>query len=116
MAAPKKPGGNAGKGRIAGVPNKTTTAVREAILEAARLSGQDGKGKDGLIGYLMRVASEDVKAFSTLLGRVLPTQISAEISFLDRLSYEDRVALEAALAAIPSGEGDAADGASATQH
>ncbi len=29
MAAPKHPGGNAGKGRRRGVPNKATAAVRE---------------------------------------------------------------------------------------
>jgi hypothetical protein len=29
MAAPKNPGGNAGKGRRPGVPNKATAAVRE---------------------------------------------------------------------------------------
>jgi hypothetical protein len=29
MAAPKQPGGNAGKGRRPGVPNKATAAVRE---------------------------------------------------------------------------------------
>src|SRR6266700_5697679 len=29
MAAPKHPGGNAGKGRRPGVPNKATAAVRE---------------------------------------------------------------------------------------
>ncbi len=69
---------NAGKGRKAGVPNKTTAALKDAILAAAVAVGYDGKGKDGLVGYLKLVASSDVKAFSGLLGKVLPLQITGE--------------------------------------
>lgn len=68
----------AGPGRPKGVPNKTTTALKEAILLAAEQTGEDGNGKAGLIGYLKRVAAEDVKAFSGLLGKVLPLQVTGE--------------------------------------
>jgi hypothetical protein len=73
-AAAKGPG----PGRPKGVPNKTTQMLKDAILLAAEKSGHDGKGKGGLIGYLKRVASEDVKAFAGLLGRVLPLQVTGE--------------------------------------
>lgn len=63
-------------GRPKGIPNRTTTLLKDAILRAAELSGQDTKGKGGLVGYLHRVADEDVKAFSSLLGRVLPLQLT----------------------------------------
>ena len=66
----------AGKGRKRGTPNKTTAALKEAILLAAEEVGQDGKGKGGLQGYLQHVASSDVKAFSSLLGKVLPLQVT----------------------------------------
>lgn len=69
---------NAGKGRKAGVPNRTTAALKDAILAAGVAVGEDGKGKGGLIGYLKRVAQEDVKAFSGLLGKVLPLQITGD--------------------------------------
>lgn len=69
---------NAGKGRKAGVPNKTTGALKDAILAAAQAVGQDGKGKGGLQGYLTLVATTDVKAFAGLLGKVLPLQITGE--------------------------------------
>jgi hypothetical protein len=59
-------------------PNKTTATLKEAILAAGKAVGQDGKGKGGLQGYLQRVAAEDVKAFSGLLGKVLPLQITGE--------------------------------------
>lgn len=65
-------------GRHKGQPNKSTQLLKDAILQAAEIVGRDGKGKDGLVGYLVRVAKEDVKAFSSLLGKVLPTQITGE--------------------------------------
>lgn len=69
---------NAGKGRVKGVPNKTTTALREAILLAAEQVGGDGKGKEGTVGYLKLLAMTDPKAFSGLLGKVLPLQVTGE--------------------------------------
>jgi hypothetical protein len=68
----------AGRGRKHGELNKTTRTLKEAILLAAELSGRDTKGTDGLVGYLQRVADEDVKAFSGLLGKVLPLTVSSE--------------------------------------
>jgi len=53
-----------GPGRPKGMPNKTTATLKEAILAAAEAVGNDGKGKNGLTGYLKHVASTDVKAFS----------------------------------------------------
>lgn len=68
----------AGKGRTKGVPNKSTQALKDAILLAAEKVGQDGKGKDGLTGYLIGLAKSEPKAFSSLLGRVLPLTIGSE--------------------------------------
>lgn len=79
MSAKNTPGfavGNPGKPK--GAVNKTTRVLKDAILIAAEQSGQDTKGKGGLVGYLKRVADEDVKAFSGLLGRVLPLQITGD--------------------------------------
>lgn len=75
-AQAKKRPPSAGKGREKGVPNKTTRVLKEAILEAAEAVGENGRGKDGLVGYLKQVARKDRKAFATLLGRVLPLQLS----------------------------------------
>lgn len=80
MPEPKerKSTGNAGKGRRVGSANKTTTALKEAILLAAQEHGADGDGKDGLVGYLRRIAAQDIKAMAGLLGKVLPLQIGGE--------------------------------------
>ena len=50
--APKPP--NAGRAK--GKRNRTTIMLKEAILTAAELAGADGKGKDGMVGYLRMLA------------------------------------------------------------
>lgn len=66
--------GVAGPGRPKGVPNKNTTLLKDAILEAATKAG----GRDGLVGYLTQQASVNPAAFMTLLGKVLPMQIQGD--------------------------------------
>lgn len=65
---------NAGKGRVKGVPNKTTALLKDAILQAAEKAG----GKAGLVGYLTTQASENPQSFLPLLGKVLPMQVTGE--------------------------------------
>ena len=65
---------NAGKGRVKGVPNKTTTQLKEAILEAAANAG----GEEKLVGYLTKQADENPTAFMSLLGKVLPMTIAGD--------------------------------------
>ena len=55
-------------GRAKGTPNKTTKLLKDAILNAFdRVGGED---------YLIGVAKTDSKTFCTLLGRVLPQQVT----------------------------------------
>ncbi|ANI79019.1 hypothetical protein [Sphingobium sp. EP60837] len=66
--------GTPGPGRPKGVPNKTTTMLKDAILQAATKAG----GKDGLIGYLVTQATANPQSFLPLLGKVLPMQVTGE--------------------------------------
>lgn len=65
---PKPP--NAGKGRPKGTPNKVTGEVKEMILQA--LSNVGG------VEYLQRRAEDSPTAFLSLIGKVLPLQVTGE--------------------------------------
>lgn len=66
--------GTPGPGRPKGVPNRNTTLLKDAILEAAEKAG----GKAGLVGYLTAQAVANPQSFLPLLGKVLPMQIQHE--------------------------------------
>lgn len=61
-------------GRKKGSTNRTTKLVKDAILRAGRLVGEDGNGKRQLTGYMCRLARQEPKAFATLLGKIIPIQ------------------------------------------
>lgn len=63
-------------GRPKGVPNKTTTLLKDALLQAAEETGSDTEGKEGLVGYLKKQAADEPVAFMTMLGKVLPLQVT----------------------------------------
>ena len=59
-------------GRKKGTPNKISSALKEAILEAAEQAG----GEHGTVGYLVVQAHANPTAFMSLLGKVLPTTLT----------------------------------------
>lgn len=60
----------AGKGRVAGTPNKMTRDVKEMILGALNeLGGQ---------AWLVGKAEENTAAFLTLVGKVLPLTLAGD--------------------------------------
>jgi len=61
-------------GRQKGTPNKTTALLKDAILKAATLAGNE----QGLIGYLQTQAVVNPGPFMALLGKVLPMQLTGE--------------------------------------
>ncbi len=62
--------GNAGKGRPKGVPNKQTAAIKDMILQAL--------DKAGGVDYLVTQSRDNPGPFLSLVGKVLPLQISGE--------------------------------------
>lgn len=68
---PRKPPA-AGRGRPKGSQNKATKALKDMILGAL----DDAGGQD----YLRRQSIENPTAFMTLIGKVLPTTINADVN------------------------------------
>ena len=70
--APGKPfeAGHSKGGRPPGTPNKVPAAVKDMILQA--LSNVGG------VAYLEKQASKNPQAFMTLVGKVLPLQVTGE--------------------------------------
>lgn len=60
--------GKPGPGRPKGVPNKTTALLKDMILQAL--------DKAGGVEYLERQAAENPGPFLTLVGKVLPMQLT----------------------------------------
>jgi len=69
---PPKPRKKTG-GRQKGTANKITTSLKEAILEAAKRAG-DGD----MVSYLSVQARVNPGPFMSLLGKVLPMQVTGE--------------------------------------
>lgn len=66
--------GTPGPGRPKGLQNKTTALLKDAILKAAENAG--GGSPDGLAKYLELQAEENPGPFMSLLGKVLPMQLT----------------------------------------
>ena len=88
--------GNAGQGRPRGAMNRTTTVLKEAILQAASDHGRDGNGADGLPGYLRHLAETEPRSYAGLLGKVLPLEVRGSLAITDSVSKEQRDAAVAA--------------------
>lgn len=76
--------GTPGPGRPKGSPNKTTSLLKDAILQAATNAGEGD-----MVEYLTQQARLNPGPFMSLLGKVMPTQLTGEdggaIEFIGRI-------------------------------
>ena len=88
-----------GSGRQKGTPNKMSKLMKESIILAAERQGEmmvkkiygdsedeadqrfvEEAKKDGMTAYLQLQAEKNPTAFMTLMGKVLPMQVNAEVA------------------------------------
>ena len=55
--------------------NKIPKLIKDCVVLAAELEGSNQHGKDGMIGFLRRVARDDITSFAGLLKAVMGHQI-----------------------------------------
>ena len=61
-------------GRKKGTPNKVTKLLKDQILDALEEAGGEGGGQK----WLVDLARNRPESFASLLGKVLPTQITGD--------------------------------------
>jgi hypothetical protein len=79
-----KPGERRG-GRQAGTPNKVTAKLKDMILTAL-----DEAHEDGAVAYLKAQAAASPTAFLTLVGKVLPLQLTGEDDGPIKMEWAER--------------------------
>ena len=67
-------------GRKSGTLNYYTREIKDALLRAAEMAGSNGKGKDGMVGYFLKLAKNNEAVFAGLLGRLIPYQLQAAMA------------------------------------
>lgn len=79
-------------GRAKGTPNKTTALLKDAILAAATAAG----GGD-LVKYLKTQAVDNPGPFLALLGKVLPLQVTGDVTVtqINRMTDDELEAIAA---------------------
>lgn len=60
------------KPRAPGTRNRTSTILKECMIEAMEILGSDMNGKHGATGYLAWLASKKPEIFGRLLEKLLP--------------------------------------------
>lgn len=83
-------------GRRKGIPNYTTRLSREAIVEALCAYGQDGKGKNAMVGFCLAAIKKDIRNGVTMLQMITPKQVDAVITRAD-VTYRTLAELDADL-------------------
>lgn len=68
-----------GGGRPPGTKNKIPYKVQNIVLQAIEELGEDGRGKNGAVGYLKAVARRHPEAYLRLIEKLIPAQAKLDV-------------------------------------
>jgi len=66
--------------RVKGTQNRITRDLKEGLIEGAVQCGYDDEGAGGLIGYCRRLAERHPKVYASLLAKLLPYNLNANVA------------------------------------
>jgi hypothetical protein len=93
-----KPGNS---GRPVGCRPLLNRSLKEIILEAGARLGSNGRGKDGLIGFIMSVGRKHPTHLLALIGKVLPVELEAPVDENKRYRSVEEVMAEMKSRGLP---------------
>lgn len=80
----RKPGTPKTGGRAPGTPNKTTAAVKAALLEALELSHEEGS-----VGYFVHLAKNHPSVFGPIVSKLIPNEVVGDVNLVHTLRIVD---------------------------
>lgn len=91
-------------GRKKGTPNRFTSDIRDALIEAVNRVGSDGDGNDGMVGYLMASALSQRQSILAMLNKAMPSLVNVKetehAKFLNYAEARERLISSGVPAAI----------------
>jgi hypothetical protein len=86
-------------GRQKGTPNVTTRMVQDAMLLAAEGLGEDGEGKNGVVGFYTMIGRNYPPVLAQSLAKLLPLQVAERAKEVPKKIYKTSEEISAALRA-----------------
>jgi hypothetical protein len=66
--------------RRKGIANKITRDLKSGMIDSAIEHGRDGNGLDGLKGFCAYLLRTDLKAYCSILGRMIPINVQGDVA------------------------------------
>ena len=66
-------------GRPKGAKDRISTDLKKSFIEALRSFGSDGKGTDGIEGFIHHAIRNDLRGVLAVVAKIIPLQVNASV-------------------------------------